>query len=207
MQGTQVLFLVWEDPTCSRATKSMSHNYWGHMPRAHAPQQEKPQQWEDQAQQLETSPRSPQLEKSPNAATKTQHSQKWINILEMKSSPLGEEPPAERSFPGGPSPPHFPTSHRLQPMSHWTCPTPNERCRQNTAPCFSRLDKPLIIKNEWKTRHLRKDPMEKLCQHKKWIPHRRPDTRINLTMYLIHNFNIFEEHVDSRKQTNKENPR
>ena len=27
-QGTRVRFLVWEDPTCHRATKPMGHNYW-----------------------------------------------------------------------------------------------------------------------------------------------------------------------------------
>ena len=27
MQGEQVQSLVWKDPTCCRATKSMSHNY------------------------------------------------------------------------------------------------------------------------------------------------------------------------------------
>ena len=29
MQETQVRSLVWEDPTCHGATKSVSHNYWG----------------------------------------------------------------------------------------------------------------------------------------------------------------------------------
>ena len=29
MQGTRVRALVWEDPTCHRATKPMRHNYWG----------------------------------------------------------------------------------------------------------------------------------------------------------------------------------
>ena len=28
MQGTQVQALVWEDPTCRRATKPVPHNYW-----------------------------------------------------------------------------------------------------------------------------------------------------------------------------------
>ena len=28
MQGTQVQALVWEDPTCHRATNPMHHNYW-----------------------------------------------------------------------------------------------------------------------------------------------------------------------------------
>ena len=46
MQGTQVRSLVWEDPTCRRATKPANHNYWAHAPKAHAPQQEKPLQWE-----------------------------------------------------------------------------------------------------------------------------------------------------------------
>ena len=66
MQETQVRPLVWEDPTCHRATKPMHHNYWActlepedhnygaHMPqlpncmcsRAWAPQQEKPPQRE-----------------------------------------------------------------------------------------------------------------------------------------------------------------
>ena len=30
MQGTPVLFLVWEDPTHCRATKPMGHNYLAH---------------------------------------------------------------------------------------------------------------------------------------------------------------------------------
>ena len=64
MQGTWVRALVWEDPTCCRATKPtchnywactlepMSHNYWAHMPQllkpashnywAHMPQLLKP---------------------------------------------------------------------------------------------------------------------------------------------------------------------
>ena len=28
MQGTRVRALVWEDPTCRRATRPVSHNYW-----------------------------------------------------------------------------------------------------------------------------------------------------------------------------------
>ena len=27
MQGTQIWSLIWEDPTCCRATKPMCHNY------------------------------------------------------------------------------------------------------------------------------------------------------------------------------------
>ena len=41
MQGTQVRFLVWEDPTCRRGTKPMHHSNWAHTPRARGPQQEK----------------------------------------------------------------------------------------------------------------------------------------------------------------------
>ena len=29
MQETQVLSLIWKDPACHKATKPMSHNYWG----------------------------------------------------------------------------------------------------------------------------------------------------------------------------------
>ena len=76
MQGAWVQALVWEDPTCRRATKPMRHNYWAcapepashsywahvpqllsprattteaHAPRARAPQQEKPLQREARA--------------------------------------------------------------------------------------------------------------------------------------------------------------
>ena len=41
MQGTQVQALVWEDPTCRRATGPMSHNYWACTSGACAPQQER----------------------------------------------------------------------------------------------------------------------------------------------------------------------
>ena len=79
MQGTQVRSLVWEDPTCHRATKLVRHNYWAYapqllkpmrpraralqllslraattearVPRARAPQQEKPPQGEARAPQ------------------------------------------------------------------------------------------------------------------------------------------------------------
>ena len=42
MQGTQVRALVWEDPTCRRATTPVSHNYWACASGACAPQQERP---------------------------------------------------------------------------------------------------------------------------------------------------------------------
>ena len=46
MQGTQVRALVWEDPTCRRAARPVSHNYWACASGACAPQQERPRQWE-----------------------------------------------------------------------------------------------------------------------------------------------------------------
>ena len=67
MQETRVPSLVWEDPTCHRATKPMHHDYWAcfrarqpqllkpFCPRAHAPQQEKPQKWEIFSLKLEKS--------------------------------------------------------------------------------------------------------------------------------------------------------
>ena len=54
--GDTVLSLVWEDPTCHKASKPASHNYWARTPRAHAPQQEKPSQWEAQAPQQSVVP-------------------------------------------------------------------------------------------------------------------------------------------------------
>ena len=75
MQGTRVRSLVWEDPTCHRATKPVSHKYWARVPRARALQQEKPLQWEARAPQLRVAPLAATRE-SPRAATETQHSQK-----------------------------------------------------------------------------------------------------------------------------------
>ena len=49
MQGTRVRALVWEDPTCRRATRPVSHNYWACASGACAPQQERPRQWEARA--------------------------------------------------------------------------------------------------------------------------------------------------------------
>ena len=34
MQGTCIWSLVWEDPTCHRATRSMRYSYWLHTPRS-----------------------------------------------------------------------------------------------------------------------------------------------------------------------------
>ena len=85
VQGTWVWALIQEDPTCRGATKSVHHNHWAcalesgsRNYAAHAlqllepvcleprpQQQENPLQWEAHSLQLESSPRSPQLEKSP----------------------------------------------------------------------------------------------------------------------------------------------
>ena len=81
MQGTQVRALVQEDPTCLRATKPASHNYWAcaqeptshnywaHVPvalRACAPQQEKPTQGEMKSPRtaMKSSPHSQQPEEA-----------------------------------------------------------------------------------------------------------------------------------------------
>ena len=93
MQGTQVWFLVQEDPTCRRATKPVRHNYWAcaleptsHNYWARMPQLLKPAYLEPMLRNkrnhrderphtaTKSSPRSQQLEKAwaqqprPNAA-------------------------------------------------------------------------------------------------------------------------------------------
>ena len=102
MQGTRVQAVIQEDPTCCGATKPVHHNYWAraleptsHNYWAHEPQLLSPRATTTEArvptargqQQREatamtslctaakSSPRSLQLEKSPQAATKTQCSQ------------------------------------------------------------------------------------------------------------------------------------
>ena len=97
MQWTRVQALVREDPTCRGATDLMHHSYWlrlrsraqepqllslratateAHMPRVHAPQQREATAARSPHTAKKSGPRSPQLEKSPRAATKTQRSQK-----------------------------------------------------------------------------------------------------------------------------------
>ena len=87
MQGTQVWFLIQEDPTCCRATKPVHHNYWAHMPRAHVPQEEKPLHWEAWATQAERSPCSSQLEEAHTQQRRP--SQKQIHKFKASSSPPG----------------------------------------------------------------------------------------------------------------------
>ena len=66
MLGKRVQSLVWEDSTCHRATKPMSHNYW-----ACPLQQEKPSLWEACALQLESTPTRRNKRKPAWAAVKT----------------------------------------------------------------------------------------------------------------------------------------
>ena len=49
MQGTQVRALVWEDPTCRRATRPVSHNYWAWVSGACVLQRERQRPWEARA--------------------------------------------------------------------------------------------------------------------------------------------------------------
>ena len=56
LQGTRVRALVWEDPTCRGATRSVSHNYWACASGACAPQQERPRQWEARAPRWRVTP-------------------------------------------------------------------------------------------------------------------------------------------------------
>ena len=56
MQGTRVQALVREDPTCRRATRPVSHNYWACTSGACAPQQDRLRQWEARAPRWRVAP-------------------------------------------------------------------------------------------------------------------------------------------------------
>ena len=56
MQGTWVRALVWEDPTCRRAARPVSHNYWACASGTCAPQWERPRQWEARAPRWRVAP-------------------------------------------------------------------------------------------------------------------------------------------------------
>ena len=103
IQGTWVQSLVWEDSTYLGAAKHVHHNYWAYVlgPAscsywslcATAPQQEEPPQGEARASQVESSPHSPQLEKShaqcQRSRTATQNKINYIYTyicIYMKSS-------------------------------------------------------------------------------------------------------------------------
>ena len=80
MQGTRVQALVWEDPTCSGATRPVSHNYWACASGACAPQREaaitRGRDNERPAHRGESWPPLAATRESPCTETKTQHSQK-----------------------------------------------------------------------------------------------------------------------------------
>ena len=95
--------LIWEDPTCHRATKPVQRHRACALelrrcrsqgPRTPGPRSptEEAATVEAQTPQLESSPRSPQLEKVSTTA-KTQHGQKQINknIFKKKILSVGED--------------------------------------------------------------------------------------------------------------------
>ena len=103
VQETQVRSLTWKIPcavgqlgpctTTSLCSRAWSHKYWAHepqllkptCPRACAPQQGKLLQREACALQLESSPRSPQLEKSPCSNNKDPAQPKNSYTLKKKN--------------------------------------------------------------------------------------------------------------------------
>ena len=84
-QGTQVQFLVWEDPPWCRATKPMSHNYWAsalepvcgnywsHLQQEKPPRREKPVHHNQRAAPTHHNQRKPAHN------SEDQHSQKQMN--------------------------------------------------------------------------------------------------------------------------------
>lgn len=69
-----------------------------------------------------------------------------------------------------PTPTHFPHFPSPTACESLDMPHTQWRGRQNTAPCFSSLDKPLIIKTEEKQDTLGKDPMKKPVSIKNGYP-------------------------------------
>ena len=92
MWGTQVRSLIWGDSTCLRATKSMCHSYFSHLPQLLKPtclepvlcnkrshRNEKPTHCNEKP--THHSERKPVTAmKTPCAPTKTQHSQRLIRF-------------------------------------------------------------------------------------------------------------------------------
>ena len=64
MQGTRVRALVWEDPTCRRATRPVCHNCWACASGACAPQQERPRIVRGPRTAMKRGPHLLQLEKA-----------------------------------------------------------------------------------------------------------------------------------------------
>ena len=148
MQETQVWSLDWEDPTCSRPTKLMGHNYWSlrsgarepqlqeaMCPRACALQPEKLLQWEARAPQLESSPHSPQLERACTQQWRPRAAKK------LKKSDTRKQAYAETRSQGGWW--HPIRSKRLHNTPHTPCGNPQSLWHScnNTAPLAAeRLD-------------------------------------------------------------------
>ena len=74
-KGTRVRALVWEDPTCRRATWPVSHNYWAFASGACAPNK-RGHDSERPVHRDEAWPPLATTRESPCTETKTQHSQK-----------------------------------------------------------------------------------------------------------------------------------
>ena len=92
MQGTRVRALVWEDPTCRRATKPVSHNYWACASGACAPQRERPRQWEARAPRWRVAPARWKLEKvlvkkwRPNTVKEKKKKRQIIRVYQLNVS-------------------------------------------------------------------------------------------------------------------------
>ena len=80
MQGTWVLSLVWEAPTCLGASKPVSHSYWVLAPRRFKLRQEQPLQ-------LESRPCLGQLERALKAARIQQSKMSKISWTGIKTTP------------------------------------------------------------------------------------------------------------------------
>ena len=85
MQGTQAWALVWEDPTCCRATRPVSHNYWACASGACAPNK-RGRDSERPAHCDEEWPPLAATRESSHTETKTQHSQKKTKKQKTKKN-------------------------------------------------------------------------------------------------------------------------
>ena len=91
MPGPWVWSLLWEDPTCCRATERVCHNSGSLPSTAHTPQPEKPPQRDSWAPQLECSPRSLQPEKArtqqqkPSAPKQMHRKNMWVRMPSGKT--------------------------------------------------------------------------------------------------------------------------
>ena len=88
MQGTQVQALVWEDPTCRRATKTVHHNYWARVlqqlkPMCLEPVLRNKRSHRNESPHIATnsSPHSPQLEKASTQQWRPNTAKNKINFF------------------------------------------------------------------------------------------------------------------------------